>query len=1147
MKKLISLLLCLAMLSSVFTFSTWAEDDATVDSPLTVTSGDVNGDGKSDSRDAVVLLRRAAGWNVTLNANASDVNGDGKINSQDTAVFLKFIAGWNVTFAQMPNLYDLSFTKSRAELAEEAEVHSAEDGGEQPWNGFSTQFMYAPTLSFPAVDGVSPYKFTATDSNGNSFDLFVGSSTASIAPIWSKLAEGTVTVECSAVNDDGSVRSVCGSRTFAKIASFPKDVPAQAKRYYDVSYDAYKYIISLSFIKNWLKSTTPDASYFYYCYPSKTISEIINSMIEITEFFPDKAEDALTIAKNAANWLILMSDGTGDMEGVPPTYLSIPEGAQCSDTDLATLMTIYPAHMGSAYLKLYDKTGDSAYLDAAVAIGNFYKTHVCENGSWHLTMNFITGEKLSDNYCEPLERIVPFLSALYDVTGDKELQTLCDNAVAYVEKVMLPAFNWEAQFEDAGVWTNYENLTHYGAAALVRYYAENYPNDPEKTAICKELMRFIEDQFVVWTNPAPESVNGFDTTLYSTPCGLEQYKWYVPIDASTSDIMLTFLSMYNMTGDELYLAKALALANQITTLQNKNGLIPTHWMNDEFRSGYGFWLNCMCVTAKAMTEVSAATGEKRSFDYANAVERIKATELVLGNGSGAIITDDIVTALNNASYKEAKNIIFMIGDGMGFAQIMTNEIQYKDQLHDGKLAMNHMPVQSYQTTYCSDSDVTDSAAGGTALSTGYKTLYGTVGMNYQREPIQTTLELAAECGKSTGVVVTKPVTDATPADFTAHTKSRGNTGEIVRNQVDMFKSGALDLLLGGGWSDFDKAYLKQDYEEANLLYGFTFTKDFEEVKQCELPVLGLFSSGAMNTYDKSLPTIAEMTDYAITQLSKDENGFFLMVEGSQIDSGGHGNDYNLIEHETFQFDEAIAVALRFAALNPDTVIIITADHETGGLSFDHDATPETIKSSVKFRSGDHSGSAVPVRAIGYRTEELAGHNENAEVGRFVGSLLGNNDFGFASTRLLVEDFDGGTEYTFTPNDPAMTIGIGDLDVPLNAAKDDRVKNPRVLYLTVTNKGDTYSYAPLLYIQDNRNDYFITSQIPYIEAGQTVTLTYNIPSDFYNSGMKSIIEMYFCFSDFAYDIRGTSVYGFPDDYSYTLEFSDMVLVTRELKK
>ncbi len=380
--------------------------------------------------------------------------------------------------------------------------------------------------------------------------------------------------------------------------------------------------------------------------------------------------------------------------------------------------------------------------------------------------------------------------------------------------------------------------------------------------------------------------------------------------------------------------------------------------------------------------------------YEEAVKALEQTTLA-ADGTYAV-TEDLLIALENAEYLQPKNVIFMIGDGMGYNVVKAAETVYADRLYGGTLSMRHLPHHGASITYSADNAITDSAAGATALSTGFKTSNSTIAMNTEDSATYlTTLELAAQKGKSTGIIATKSVTDATPAGFTAHVGTRTQQEEIAGQQLDAMTDGDLDVVLGGGRSYY-AAHKPADSAVA-------YVEDWTSTQSATLPLLGLYADEAMDTTDETLPTLAEMTDLAINRLSADENGFFLMVEGSQIDTFAHSNVLEDSMRELYAFDCAVAVAMRYVALHPDTVLIVTADHETGGLNLPDALTKDTL-SSCYYSTTSHTGKTVPVYAVGYGTEALATVQENTDLAIFTASLLGEDAFGQQSTAQVL--FDG---------------------------------------------------------------------------------------------------------------------------------------------
>lgn len=484
------------------------------------------------------------------------------------------------------------------------------------WNAEAFQFMYVPAFQFQPISGCKKYRYTAKDEKGNIHTFDAPKPSALLTDIWAELPEGVVELTVRTVNDDDGEGYLAGARTFFKLAPFNANLPAAKCSYKECAARAFNYIMNLDFIQHWLYKGTPDPNYLLNAYPSKTHSAIIGAMLNYATVFPEKAEDALEIARNAAEYLLKITPVDGPLKGVPPTYkLDYSDAVKEHSWGPVvmerskTIMVIYPSYVGKAYLQLEEKTKEKKYLDAAIKIGEFYLCNVQKNGSWYIIVDNEKGEPVSYSYCDPLPNIVPFLMKLYERTGEQKWKTLSDNAISYIENNVLVDYNWEGQFEDSGLSANYSNLTHFGAAALVRHYAEYYPDDENKMKAAEDIARFIEDQFVVWNRPAPWNKDSEDTSMWPVPCALEQFNWYVPIDASSANVINTFVAMYKAGRGELYLAKAKALADTITRVQHEDGMIPTHWMDEEVLNGHNFWINCMIATANTL-EMMAELTEK---------------------------------------------------------------------------------------------------------------------------------------------------------------------------------------------------------------------------------------------------------------------------------------------------------------------------------------------------------------------------------------------------------------------------------------------------------------------------------------------------------------------------------------------------------
>lgn len=307
---------------------------------------------------------------------------------------------------------------------------------------------------------------------------------------------------------------------------------------------------------------------------------------------------------------------------------------------------------------------------------------------------------------------------------------------------------------------------------------------------------------------------------------------------------------------------------------------------------------------------------------------------------------------DKGDHAKIKNVIFLIGDGMGYSYT-TAYRYFKDD--PTTPVMEKTEFDKYlvgsQMTYPEDEheNITDSASAATAMSAGVKTYNAAIAVDNDFTEVKTVLEQAKEEGKSTGLVATSEITHATPAAYGAHDVSRKNMDAIANDYFDEMIHGKhkVDVLLGGGKKNFVRKDRNLVEEFKKDGYSYVTTRE-ELLKDHNEQILGLFADAGLDKMiDRTAetPSLEEMTRSAIKRLSKNKNGFFLMVEGSQIDWAGHDNDIVASMSEMEDFEKAFKAAIDFAKKDPHTLVVATADHSTGGLSigangiYQFDATP----------------------------------------------------------------------------------------------------------------------------------------------------------------------------------------------------------------
>ncbi len=332
-------------------------------------------------------------------------------------------------------------------------------------------------------------------------------------------------------------------------------------------------------------------------------------------------------------------------------------------------------------------------------------------------------------------------------------------------------------------------------------------------------------------------------------------------------------------------------------------------------------------------------------------------------------------AQDSLVFKKAKNIVLLIGDGMGLTQISAGMYS-----NGNKLNLEEFLYIGLHKPHAINDLVTDSAAGATAFASGIKTYNGAIGMSNERQPVKTILEDAEAKGMSTGLVVTSSITHATPAAFYAHQPDRRLMEAIA---ADLAKSD-VDFFVGGGLKYFNRREdwrnLVEEMKAKNYFVSDFLTTEFKDIA---IPFHQKFAYFTADTeplsFSQGRDYLVQACQNAVTFLSSQpgEKGFFLMIEGSQIDWGGHANDSDYIISEMIEFDKAIGVVLDFAKEDGETLVIVTADHETGGYALNPGSKMDSI--SPAFTTKDHTAVLIPVFAWGPGAELFGGIYENTAI------------------------------------------------------------------------------------------------------------------------------------------------------------------------
>ncbi|MDH5377460.1 MAG: alkaline phosphatase [Gammaproteobacteria bacterium] len=331
-----------------------------------------------------------------------------------------------------------------------------------------------------------------------------------------------------------------------------------------------------------------------------------------------------------------------------------------------------------------------------------------------------------------------------------------------------------------------------------------------------------------------------------------------------------------------------------------------------------------------------------------------------------------------------RNIILLIGDGMGLAQISAARKIRKD------LSITQIKQIALMSTDSADDYVTDSAASATAMAGGVKTNNGFIGLDPNKKRLKNIFEIAKEKGLQTAVIATSRITHATPAAFVAHVDSREKELDIALQ----LSQSSVDLLLGGGADMFlpHKGLGGKRNDGRNLLQkqgnDKLITRSVHQYLSSDrLPQLALIETDDLPRARNRHYSLGQLLQKALSLLEKEKRGFLIMIEGSQIDWGGHKKDLDYVIEEMLDFDSAVNIALQYAKKDPHTLVLVTGDHETGGLSLlAYDKSVNRFN-GYSFASRHHSGTLIPLFSFGPGSEQFQGLMENSTLGKHLVDII----------------------------------------------------------------------------------------------------------------------------------------------------------------
>lgn len=504
-------------------------------------------------------------------------------------------------------------------------VAPGEHGFRPFWNNHARRFIYAPAFDLPEVTGAASYRFILRCADGRSRQFAAASPTVPLSPVWGDVPEGVTTLLVDGLDSSGKVIGSSGERTFYRSPGFDGHAGDPTRPYADAARDGLAALFRNPSVQHWLTHGTLDRNYRIYNYPNKVMGGVIRAMATYSQVAANERdrEAALNIGRRVADYLLdrrLPADAR--YAHVPPTYsldVANPYGVTKERVAKRWLFVLSATDAAFGFLDLHDATKDPKYLEAVKSIADTFVRTQESDGTWPLMIDWQTGEAVAPQRLIPTWVIFLFdrLERQYHLTGYRNARA---RAWEWIERNPLRTYQWDGQFEDVKLLEPYGNLAREQACDVAVLLMSEPGVSPERLAQAEDLLRFAEDQFVVW---APvKDPDGFgavvkrtrESRVFITPCVLEQYNCYQPVARSSMVLINTYLKAYEVTGKDAYFAKARALTNGLLKGQawaarahNAGGEIPTWLMTDR----YSNWLNNSFYAAEGVRTFGLAASAAR--------------------------------------------------------------------------------------------------------------------------------------------------------------------------------------------------------------------------------------------------------------------------------------------------------------------------------------------------------------------------------------------------------------------------------------------------------------------------------------------------------------------------------------------------------
>jgi len=502
------------------------------------------------------------------------------------------------------------------------------------WNEYSRRYIYAPALNFREVPGAKSYRVqicceTSTTASrqvppgakpakwpkdfGLVFGYTVNKPWAPIeAETWRHIPVGYVHVRVMALDEQSTMIKGMQAKRFYRASPFNGPYHQPPPLPYDASARlALKRLLQQDYVQYWIDHNSPDPAYRFYRYPAKIYSALVIGAVTQARLTSGTAEalQCVTLPRRIADFMLEIRFGAHSAwAGHVPTYYA-PLMGKISKPHMnpKNHLTTMGVDAGNAFLDLYDLTGDAKYRNAAVTIAETYKKTQLPEGSWPINVEFASGKPIAPNVAIPTAMINYFdrLRRDYHV---RDLDEMTSRALAWTMENPAKTFNWQGQFEDVAPQKPYKNQSREQACELAMYLFRNH----QQMALAEDLVRFAEDQFVIWQDPMfygiKNSKPGYSSPDWITPSVQEQYVFWEPVGRAAGIMVQTFWAAYEATGNQLYREKALSLANSFPTVQ-------AHWDGDYTtffaRHRTNYWLNSTVYPARVLMQLEQEISNPR--------------------------------------------------------------------------------------------------------------------------------------------------------------------------------------------------------------------------------------------------------------------------------------------------------------------------------------------------------------------------------------------------------------------------------------------------------------------------------------------------------------------------------------------------------